>query len=527
MKPAHVCCHLTTGFACAILLVWAASAIAGATVPIKDSGAKYDSFSTGMRGEDLGRLGAFRAALETNGFIVNEGSSVIADPLTAVDEKLIDSASGNNAGQFYKMLQVPLSSSSGENQDTFFTLGSSEAIIYVGPTPPRCDYFSFTPFLWVRQMNSLIPKGDWIFAAAGDPLNNALIKTEGNGNPFRKQTIVIFTADHGVYERIAGLAVAAGYPESMINSYVLPSELLHLGTDPAEADSLAILVRTANLTSAAQNTNYLADDYYAHVLRVTPHPEPAPDLFPTPQPRDRKSKSERDLYPDLEAGLARLKAAILARTPNLTHESFDSIRWFAESREVLQENDPSSSLYHKFVAGEASDTPYLRSAMNGEPANFTLGSGDMVIVYGVNHAATGLATYSSFGVYGDWVTADFCRDNPLEYEYGCNDRIWNGVVGMTNHDFAGSAEQYIPGDPMAPYLYAVKVLRRPSSDKHDKYVVVVPGADPETQCQSPSHCIDLANPMMIGYRAYLNPATASGPDYDDIIHDRALRFKLR
>ena len=68
-------------------------------------------------------------------------------------------------------------------------------------------------------------------------------------------------------------------------------------------------------------------------------------------------------------------------------------------------DDPASPAYRKFVAGESSDTPYLRSSENGvDPANFTLGEHDMVVVYGVNHAATGLATYSSFGVYGEWQT---------------------------------------------------------------------------------------------------------------------------
>jgi hypothetical protein len=80
---------------------------------------------------------------------------------------------------------------------------------------------------------------------------------------------------------------------------------------------------------------------------------------------------------------------------------------------------------------------------------------------------------------------------------------------------------------MAPYLYAVKVQRQPPQDKHDKYFVVVPTATPEHPCASPGYCLGLNDPIIIGYRAYLNPATASGADYDDIIHDRAIRFRLR
>ncbi len=80
-------------------------------------------------------------------------------------------------GQYYTLLQVPLLP--GENEtDTEKSLGlfmvrEDEAIVWVGPTPPACDYFSFCPYLMVRHKNPLIPKGDWLFAACGDPLNHA------------------------------------------------------------------------------------------------------------------------------------------------------------------------------------------------------------------------------------------------------------------------------------------------------------------------------------------------------------------
>jgi hypothetical protein len=339
---------------------------------------------------------------------------------------------------------------------------------------------------------------------------------------------VIFTPDRGVYERVAALAREAGYPESMINPYVIPSGLLNLGVLPETplADSFIILLRTANFASKAEGDQYLSDNNYARVWRVTPDQAPALDPYPTPEQRVRKYKSESELYPDLNNGLERLKNAILSQTANVSYESYESIRWFADSREVLEETDPGSPLYHKFVAGEGSDTPYLQTSLSGEAANFTLGNNDMVVVYGVNHAATGLATYSNFGVYGDWVTSS-CQDNPMQYVFGCGDRSWNGVVGMTSHDFTGSAEEYIPGDPMAPYLYAVKVLRQPPQDKNDKYYVIVPTSTPEHPCASPGYCLGLNDPIIIGYRAYLNPATASGADYDDIIHDRAIWFGLQ
>jgi hypothetical protein len=479
------------------------------------------------------RAAVFRATLEANGFLVSGGQMTPINPIVdLLDSGIGDSANGNNAGQPYKVLMVPVSPFGEENPIerglTIFRLRPDEAVVYLGPTPPPCDYFSFTVYLWVRHKDSLVPKGDWMNAAVNDPLNNALIKTEGDGTPFSQQTIVIFTADRGVYERVAAQAREAGYPESMINPYVIPSGLLNLGVLPETplADSFIILLRTANFASKAEGDQYLSDNNYARVWRVTPETAPALDPYPTPEQRVRKYKSESELYPDLKSGLERLENAILAQTPNVSYESYESIRWFADSREVLEETDPASPLYHKFVAGEGSDTPYLQTSLSGEAANFTLGNDDMVVVYGVNHAATGLATYSNFGVYGDWVTCS-CQDNPMQYVFGCGDRSWNGVASMTSHDFTGSAEEYIPGDPMAPYLYAVKVLRQPPEDENDKYFVVVPTATSEHPCASPGSCLGLDDPIIIGYRAYLNPATASGADYDDIIHDRAIWFRLQ
>jgi hypothetical protein len=93
---------------------------------------------------------------------------------------------------------------------------------------------------------------------------------------------------------------------------------------------------------------------------------------------------------------------------------------------------------------------------------------------------------------------------------------------MKNAGFAGSATQYLPaGDPAAPYLYAVKAQRTPCGA--DPYCVVVP----EPKAFNYADGIPLTYPAMVGYRAYLNPHTQSGPDYDDIIHDGAIWFQVR
>ena len=111
--------------------------------------------------------------------------------------------------------------------------------------------------------------------------------------------------------------------------------------------------------------------------------------------------------------------------------------------------------------------------------------------------------------------------------FGAGDPMWNGVAGITDHEYAGSAEQYIPHDPMARYLYAVRVVRKARAAARDPYCVVVPELGDSEAAPFYPDVIPLDKPARIGYRAYLNPATGAGPAYEDIIPDRAIWFKLQ
>ena len=467
---------------------------------------------------------AFKTGLDSSGFVVNTGAARRIEPALLVDQHVIDSAGGNNAGQAYKALQIPVfpvvREKPYERKAGVFRMREDEAVVYLGPTPPAGDYFSFTPFIFVRKKGSIEPKGDWLFAALGNPLNNMGIKTEGP-TPFASQTMVIFAADRGVYEKVKAQAIAAGYPESMINQYPLPSALLNMGVLPStpKADSLLILVRTGNPADQAAADAYMKDDNYATVLRVTPRQTPAADPFGTVPMADRSWRSEQDLYPQLPAALDRLKKAILAKNAHLKAKTYTSKRWWPESRKVLKAKK-GSPIYHEFVAGEAADTPYRRTSHNGEPTTFTLTKSDKVVVYGVNHVATGEATYANFSVYTDTVLNP-CGTKAYPTRYGCGDPLWSGVTGMANDKFAGSARKYLPNDPMAKYLYAVTVSRKELASRYSVTVPVPKSA------KEPATGITMQQSVFIGYRAYLNPNTGRGPAYTDVIPDRAVWMKVR
>jgi hypothetical protein len=118
---------------------------------------------------------------------------------------------------------------------------------------------------------------------------------------------------------------------------------------------------------------------------------------------------------------------------------------------------------------------------------------EFIIVYGVNHVATGKATYSNVVPYGS--------DG------------WNGVGAITDLDLKGTAQAYLPHNPKAKYLYVYKVARDCNGDPN--CFEVSTGGD---------YGIDLAQPLLIGWRLYLEKVTKTGPSYDEIVYDKAIKF---
>lgn len=127
---------------------------------------------------------------------------------------------------------------------------------------------------------------------------------------------------------------------------------------------------------------------------------------------------------------------------------------------------------------------------------FTLAAdpNEFVIVYGVNHAAIGRTTYTSFSVYG-----------PEQA---------NGVASAWNGMYTGTAEEYLPGNPDAKYFYVWKIARRANGDPRTTEVPFNQGV----------YGIDLDKPMFLGFRLYLQPETRTGPIATETYFDRIIKF---
>jgi len=448
-----------------------------------------------------GNIDAFRSSLEKSDFALKLAPFIHVDLIKLYEAGKLANAAGNNAGAPYRgvfgaipdnieikdISQVPgaqekieafLYSTPGLIQG--WQLNPTEALVIVTKTPPQCVYFSYCGFIFYKYYEKEKQR-KWVWTSFNDPLNNLTIKTSGTpngakGNPFNQDTIIILTADKGTDRLVRDAAVAAGYSEDIINTYVIPSSMVKLGTGP-EYDTIVFGQRMALFADEKAGQEYV--NAITAAIRVIPKSSVKLDPFPAPQLRVRGTgKTEVDLQPALED----LRKAILAKYSGLAAQELETRIWLTESYDAVQTGT--------YVAGESRDTVYLRCD------TLTLGDNpdEFVLVYGVNHAASGKATYSNCNFYG---------------EAG-----WNGVVGIYSTELAGTAESYLPGNPLAKYLYVCKFARKCSSERACVAVPTGPKA----------HGVGLDEPAFVGFRAYLEPATRVGPVFTELLYDRVIKF---
>jgi hypothetical protein len=453
-----------------------------------------------------GDIDAFRSSLEKSDFTLEVAPFVHVDLIKLYEAGRLANAAGNNADAPYKGLfasatdipdikeikDIEQLSNAQEKIDNWlyntpgllqgWQLNPDGAAVLVTKTPPECAYFSYCGFIFNKYYEK-DQQRKWVWTSFNDPLNNLTIKTSGTpngarGNPFNQDFILIITADKGTDQRIRSAAVSAGYSEDIINTYVIPSSMVKLGTGP-EFDTMVFGHRMSLFADEKAGQAYV--NAISAGMVVTPKSQ-AVDPFPAPELRIRGTgKTEVDLQPALED----LRKAILAKYSNLAADEFETSVWLPESYDAVQRE--------LYVAGESRDTTYLRCD------TLTLGDNpdEFIIVYGVNHAASGKATYSNCNFYG---------------EAG-----WNGVAGIHSTEYTGSAQEYLPGNPLAKYLYVCKFAR---SCGPEKTCVEVP-TGPE------AHGVALDEPAFIAFRAYMEPATRVGPAYSELLYDQVIKFSPR
>lgn len=440
-------------------------------------------------------IAAFIIALQREGFTVQEGKFEKFDIVGMYDAGIIPGCFGNNPSTPYlvyklppypglvnggRVTDAPINPANKGLWEDYF-MEPDEAIVYVGPTPPEVKYFSYRSYIssrWFPEQNT----SQQIFASLGDQINNFRIHTgisfgETSPAPYNRETMIITTADRGTNELVRRAALSAGYQTNIMNDDIIPSGLIRMGTENT-SDAISIVHRVALFANETLGREYV-NSTPGTVLRLTPNTSRVlqPYRVPSLIVRGTGDTSELDLLQDQEA----LREAIIARMGDgkVITENETSIYIF-EGYDSLQRNINAQ--------GDNRDTVYLA---NG---NYTLSGDEFIIIYGVNHQKTGKATYTNSAVYGT--------------------EALNGVAAVTDLEYAGSADSYLPGNEDSDLLYVWKFARH---------------CNGEAGCTEVPSCCGGAGipedvPVMIGFRAYVEPRTGIGPSWTEILYDQAIHF---
>jgi hypothetical protein len=478
--------------------------------------------------EERPNVEAFKQALAKDGFTVQEGGFEYVNliDLYFSNPVFMPTAAGNNPTTKYIGYLVPpapgyevpklfaeKAATFGMSQSLlpYWNLGPDEAVVFVGRTPPKCRYFSFDSAM---QAGTYEDKFLWMWPSIGDTLNNLVIKTEGTpngrpGNSFNQNTVIIHTADRGIDRWIRAAAQSAGYPDSIINTMVFPSAMLHMGVK-ADSDIFSTYIRPALYEDQQAGDKYLQNTP-AVLFRITPNKSTKLDPYMVPKQRVRGSgTTEFELTDDLE----QLRNAILEKYSDLDARELPTSQWFPPSNDAFQKGinvyGPDNDACYLWTATQTLSTqiPWINPVIENFNHHYypfmvdsevTLGnnSNEFLIVYGVNHVATRKATYSNFVVYAA--------------------EGWYGVGAVTDLDLNGTAQAYLPNNPNAKYLYVYKVAR----NCDESHCFEVPSdLNPTEQ----KYGIPVENPLLIGWRLYLEKATKTGPAYTEIVYDKAIKF---
>jgi len=459
-------------------------------------------------GQNPGSWDKLIANFEQDNFVVTYGDSINFDPVGKYCDGNYPNALYANYGAPYTAAALGpsprfLAGLPDEIKDISLELplvriAPDEAVVLVGTTPPKEAYFSYQIYLatrWIQLPDETEPKITLLLNSLGDTVNMQTINTIGP-DPFERPMVFIYTADRGTDARVRAALRRAGYPASIINTIVIPSATLKLGFELG-SDSFLIANRNALWDDPEAGKAYVENPTY-RVLRVTPEEQSVLDPFPTAPLRIRGTgQTEIDLTPTL----ARLREAIIDHYEDLGYTAYEYITQTiaAEGNDYTQRKITT--------LGDTRDALYLGA---GDLPEFglnqpmTLKDGEFLIAYGLNHMATGKATYVNLNGYTSG-----------------NSKMALGSAYPK--DLKDSAYQYLGwSDPDGEVTYAYMISRNcESEDFCLPLEVPVPGC---TEKPDNKPILTDTSPLGIIFRNYLEPSTSIGAAFPEVVYDQVIKF---
>jgi hypothetical protein len=307
----------------------------------------------------------------------------------------------------------------------------------------------------------------------------------------------IFTPDRGADARVRKALQRAGYPAAIINTVVFPASLFNLGYGDA-GDEFAVVLRNALWEEGAEDDGeaYIDNPPFS-LYRVTPTTATVANPFPV---RPLRVRGTGHTEMGLMKALDRLRDSIIDSVamvnPGYSHQDVLTEPKNYEGYDYIQRGiDP---------LGDARDAFGLFAGYLPEwdlEDEITLDDDEFLVVYGVNHVATGKASYMNFNIY-----ASGPEDGKVP------------IGGADDRTFAGSAAAYLPADPAANLMYAFKISRN-CGNEPNCLTLALDGC--------PRLTIDKDTVLGLLFRMYLEPATKVGAAMPEVLYDRVIKFSPR
>ena len=311
-----------------------------------------------------------------------------------------------------------------------YKLRQDEVIVLITPLPGECKYYSFINYIMFaadkpgknyKGVAGMFSVGNEstglyhpIFGSIGNSLNMTNIRHSGD-RIFDSTTVIVIGANQDSVDQVVTDLTAAGYDESMINVMPIPAGTYKMGLQKG-ADTFSFLQRVSQATDKDAYRDYLDHiSERATVYRVTPISEMTPNPYPneTVIPRG-DGTHEAAVLDDAEAHLEAIREALIA-------EYADEYDYEELAGEIAVPEGLTAYFTDFNAKGDNRDAMYLMTP------EFTLNSDDdFIVVYGVNHAATGKALYANAVLYA----------KPM----------LNGVTSIYDSLFEGSADAWLGED---------------------------------------------------------------------------------
>lgn len=481
-------------------------------------------------GKDPRAMARFQNALKQDGFDVQQGQSKSLDMWQQYCSGVTSSAKYNNKGAPYLTAVVPHLAGDITQIPYTFQLRPDEAIVFIGVTPPPVNYFSYQPYLLNKYYAQPVPAdlltppiqgcaGDPhcldVGTSLGDTVNVATIKTIGP-DPYSAPMVLIFTPDQGTEARVRSALQKAGYPPTIVNTIVFPTSLVNLGIGQGH-DIFMILGRNAKWLNGAAGEaagsaymNSLNNPFNSQVpspvsvFRVTPKALAAENLNPFPAPALRvrgTGKTEMELMGKLDE----VRDRVINQYTNMGYfvaAEYTSAPGSYDGYDFLQQM--------KRAYLDCRDTIYVGAGADAFPSNtnydIRLTDNEFLVIYGVNHTATGKASYMNLNAYA----------KPSQLAIG----------SVFDTDFAQSADAYLPGDPAASLMFAYKISWQCGDEPF--CLQMSSGECARLQLDGPEHATDRTNTQLaFATRSYLEQATSIGPAFTEVVYHRMIKFSPR